>query len=159
MIRKIFLYVAAAVFGVCSAVAVTAVFMIVQVTDESMEPEIIIGSNVLVNKIDRSVKVGDLIAFENNVYGENGEGHILIRRVAAVSGDTVEIKDNMFYLNDKPYTDFMSQAAHMKPYAKRTLSEGQIFVLCDDRRLAMDSRDDAVGVLEADECCGVVCFR
>lgn len=159
MMRKSVIYVLTAVLGVCSAIIVSCCFMMVLVTDVSMEPEIANGSIVLVSKLDKELEVGDVVAFENDVYGENGEGNILVRRVVAVSGDTVEIKDNMFYLNDRPYTDHMSQAAHMKPYAKRTLTNGQVFVLCDDRQLSMDSRDDAVGILEIDECYGKVCFK
>jgi len=157
--RKSIMYVIVALLGTCSAIIVSCCFMLVMITDASMEPEIAKGSTVLVNKLVNQLEVGDVVAFNNDVYGENGEGSILVRRVAAVSGDTVEITDNMFYLNDRPYTDYMSQAAHMKAYAKRTLEDGQIFVLCDNRRLAMDSRDDAVGILKIDECYGKVCFK
>lgn len=157
--KKSVMYVTAALFGIVIAISVACCMMVVRVTDEGMEPAITSGSIVLVNKVANELNTGDIVAFRNNVYGENGEGNILVRRVVAVSGDTVEIKDNMLYLNNRPYTDYMSQAAHMEPYAKRTLGEGEIFVLCDNRMLSMDSRDAAVSILSPDECYGRVCFK
>ena len=157
--KKSVVYVTAALFGIATAIVVACCLMIVRVTDEGMEPVISGDSNVLINKVADELETGDIIAFRNDVYGENGEGNILVRRVVAVSGDTVEIKDNMLYLNNRPYTDYMSQAAHMEPYAKRTLNDDEVFVLCDNRLLSMDSRDEAVGILSLDECYGKVCFK
>ena len=41
---------------------------------------------------------------------------LLVRRVAGGPGDKVEIKDDIFYLNDKPYEKHMVEAV---PYGDR----------------------------------------
>lgn len=161
MFKRILLYVSAAVIGVAAALAVTSVFTVTTVTGSSMEPALKDGTKVLINKLayakDTSVpSVGDLIAFESDVYSEEGEGSILVRRVAGKSGDTVEIKDNIFYLNDKPYDEYMKEPVHMDDMAKIRLMNDEIFVLSDNRKSSMDSRNEAIGVLKTEDCIGKV---
>ena len=47
----------------------------------------------------------------------------------------------------------------MKTVKKTTLGKNVIFVLSDDRRASMDSRNEAVGIVDSRECIGKVCFR
>ena len=61
----------------------------------------------------------------------------------------VEIKDDIFYLNDKPYEKHMVEAVHMEPMGEVTLGKDEIFVLSDDRSSSMDSRNEAIGIIAA----------
>lgn len=165
MFKKFVLYMMAAVLGVAAAFACSGIFTITEVMGSGMEGSIESGSSVLINKlaygidVDGKPEVGDVVAFNCDVYGEDGEGSVLVRRVAASFGDVVEIKDNIFYLNGKPYDDYMSEAAHMEPMEKRTLKEHEIFVLNDNRKSSMDSRNEAIGIIDSRECIGKVCFK
>lgn len=165
MWRKILLYGLAAVLGSTAAVGLSAVFMVTEVEGCAMEPAIKEESTVLVNKLAfctedaASPEVGSIVAFHCDVHSEEGEGSVLVRRVAASSGDTVEIKDDVFYLNGEPYVEYMNEPAAMEDMPIRTMGKHEIFVLSDNRKSSMDSRDEAVGILDFRECIGQVCFK
>ena len=137
MCRRIILYVIAAVLGITAAFAASAFFTVVTVCGKSMEPEVRDGSRVLV---DKSVllrggyvpEAGSVVAYRCNVYSEEGNSSIVLGRVAASGGDTVQIKDSIFYVNGRPYDDYMQQPADMDDMSKVKLGEDEIFVLCDD---------------------------
>ena len=82
------------------------------VPSSSMNPTLISGDRVIVNKLAYSLRVpftlqhlvrwgapqrGDVITFDSPADEVN-----LIKRVAAVAGDTVEMKDNVLIINGHP---------------------------------------------------------
>ena len=159
MYKKMFLYGIAASLGVLAALTVTAVFTVMTIRGSGMEPVLYDGDKVLINKIVDADSVGDIVAFRSSVYGEEGEGSILVRRVAGVPGDIVEIKDNMFYLNGKPYDEYMKEPVSLEDMAEVELRDGEIFVLGDNRKSSMDSRNEAIGVLKIDDCVGKIVLK
>lgn len=165
MWKRVILYGSAAILGITTAVCLSAIFTVTTVMSSAMEPAIKEDSVVLINKSAFCAKgtappeVGSVVAFHCDVHGEEGEGNVLVRRVAGSSGDTVEIKNNIFYLNGNPYDKYMKEPAAMADMPKRTLGEHEIFVLSDNRKSSMDSRDEAVGILDFRECIGQVCFE
>lgn len=158
MYKRAIIYGAAAIFGIAAAVALTAVFTVMTVKGTGMEPNLEDGQIVLINKLDDIPETGNVVAFRSEVYGEEGEGSVLVRRVAGKSGDVVEIKDNVFYLNDKPYDEYMKEPVHMEDMDKIRLGNDEFFVLSDNRKSSMDSRNEAIGVLDSDDIVGKVCF-
>ena len=161
MWKRIVAYGTAAIMGIVCAVGFFGVFMITTVTGSGMEPFYKEGHCVLVCKAvyRKSItEVGEVVALWNQVYSEDGEGSVLIRRIAARQGDQIEIRDNVFYRNGKPYTAYMSGDGEMEDLTHRTLGEGELFLLCDDRGSSMDSRNDAVGIVDVGDCIGKVCF-
>lgn len=174
MCKRILLYGTAAALGVFAALVFTSVFTVMTVRGSGMEPAFEDGDKILINKLayasfdvknaDSDAKsallqTGDVVAFRSDVYGEEGEGSVLVRRVAGKSGDTVEIKDDIFYLNSKPYDKYMKEPVAMDDMQKITLKKDEIFVLSDNRKSSMDSRNEAIGVLKIDDCIGKVCFE
>ena len=165
MLKKMLLYLLSAGIGILSAVVLSGVFTVTTVMGSGMEPTIDDGSKVLINKIaygadkNKNPEVGDVVAFGSDVYGEEGEGAILVRRVAGSSGDVVEIKDNIFYLTGKPYEKYMAEAVHMDPIDEIKLGDNEIFVLSDNRKSSMDSRNEAIGVIDSRDCIGRICFK
>ena len=132
MLKKIVLYLLAALAGIGSAFALSAVFTVTAVMGSGMEGTADNGSHVLINRLaygadgEEKPQVGDVVAFRSDVFGEEGEGSILVRRVAGSFGDVVEIKDNIFYLNGKPYEEHMYEAAAMEPLKKTRLGQYEI---------------------------------
>ena len=161
MWKRIVAYGTAAVLGIICAVGLFSIFVITTMTGSGMEPSFKEGQHVVVNRLAyrrSSPETGEVVALWNQVHSEDGEGSVLIRRVAAHEGDRIEIRDNVFYRNGKPYTAYMRQSAEMEDMSCRTLGRGELFLLCDDRRSTMDSRNDAVGIVDTDDCIGKVCF-
>lgn len=161
MWKRIVIYVTAAIMGIVCAAGLSGIFVITVVTGSGMEPNYQEGHPVLVNKLayrNATPETGEVVALWNHVYSEEGDGSVLIRRVAAHQGDRIEIRNNVFYRNGKPYTIYMRQEAEMEDLPLRILRRGEIFLLCDDRRVSMDSRNDAIGIVDSSDCIGKVCF-
>lgn len=170
MYKKVFIYTAAAISGILTAVAVTAVFTVMTVRGSGMEPTLYDGDKVLINKLayaksaaegiqEDVPSVGDIVAFRSRVYGEEGEGSILVRRVTGAPGDVVEIRDDVFYLNGRPYDEYMKEPVKMDDMREVRLGSDEIFVLGDNRKTSMDSRNEAIGVLKIEDCVGKVTLK
>lgn len=155
-------FVLAGLLGILAALAATAAFSAVKVQGESMAPSIEKEEIVLINKLAylfRQPRVGDAVAFSCSVYSEDGEGSLLVRRVAALEGDEVEIRDGMLYVNGRLYNAYTENPTYMDPMEKTVVGKNRIFVLSDNRGALLDSRDQAVGQLETSELLGKVCFE
>ena len=126
-----------------------------------MQNTLLIGDYILVNKFIYGIKVpfteitiipikdpqrGDIIVFK---YPEDPSKDF-IKRVVAVGGDTVEIKDKVVYVNgvrqhnehaihvDKRiYPGSFQPRDNLKP---RTVPKGKLFVMGDNRDESNDSR-------------------
>ena len=80
-------------------VLVYCVGMKVTVVGNSMEDTLTDGESVLVNRFTYNLtdpKSGDVVVFTLN---ENDDSHYYIKRVVAVPGDTVQIRDGILYVN------------------------------------------------------------
>jgi signal peptidase I len=147
--------------GVGCALVMWSVFTVTTVNDRGMEPAIEVGSKVIINRLaygDKEVQVGDVVAIRNIVHGQDGEGSILVRRVAAVGGDRVRIDGNTLYINGDGYYDYMKEAVDMDDMEEISLGDGQLFLMADNRKAALDSRNKAIGVVDVEECIGKVCI-
>jgi len=137
----------------------TFVVQAFKIPSSSMEPTLLIGDHILVNKFIYGVRIpylggrllpfsspqaGDVVVF---VYPEDTSKDF-IKRVVAVGGDTVEIRDKKVIVNGKPVEDshaFFADGAktrrdkrdNMPPV---TVPEGKLFVMGDNRDRSYDSR-------------------
>ncbi len=125
---------------------------------EDMYPRVDAGDMVLYYRLDRDVSAQDVIVIEKAT-PDNPEPQIMVLRVVAVAGDTVEVSDgerliingntmienNIFY-NTPRYEGFVDYPL--------TLKEGECFVLADSRDGGSDSR--YFGPVEKSEILGSV---
>lgn len=127
----------------------------------SMKPTLEIGDHILVNKFIYGVKIpyfrntllpfseprrGDIVVF---IFPQD-QSKDFIKRVIAVSGDTVEIKDKKIFINGSPsedphgfYTDDIILLKSIQPrdnFGPVTVPPGAIFVMGDNRDQSFDSR-------------------
>ena len=83
-------------FGTMTAVR-EFTFEVFYIPLRSMTPSVLAGDRILVNKLrrDEFPRRGDLIVFRNPGPG----AAVFIKRVVAVSGETVELRDNALWIN------------------------------------------------------------
>jgi signal peptidase I len=144
-----------------------------KIPSSSMEPTLLIGDHLLVNRLNYVVKIPftDVVLF---TLGNPERGEIIvfrypldrskdfIKRVIAKEGDTIEIKDKKIYLNGKKMDDpwgyfsdnniipgFLSPKDNLEPIK---VPKDSYFVMGDNRDRSLDSRfwgfvrkDDLVG--------------
>lgn len=84
--KKIWKWLIPAAASVLIFILCKSVFLIGYVPTESMEPTIEKGSYIVGIRIFSELKVGDIIIFRH-------DGKLLVKRIAAVAGETVERND------------------------------------------------------------------
>lgn len=127
----------------------------------SMKDTLLIGDHLLVNKFIYGIKVpylrktivpvatperGDIVVF---IYPVD-RSKDFIKRVVAIGGDTIEIRDKKIYVNGEPVDD--THAIHadsviipraLQPrdnFGPITVPAGTVFVMGDNRDQSFDSR-------------------
>jgi signal peptidase I len=110
------------------------------IPSESMEPTLVKGDRVLVNRFEyrfTDPKPGDVVVFHPPIAPDED----YIKRVVAVGGDTVEVKDSTLYVNgvaqEEPY---LKEQSIRGIFPEETVPEGYVFVMGDNRNRSGDSR-------------------
>ena len=139
MSRRTTLAVTATVVGTVLVVR-GAVLEPLSVSSPSMEPTLPVGSTVLVDRLTgrwRAVEVGDLVVFTSPVDGEDA-----VKRVVAVSGQTVSLDDAVLHVDgvavDEPQVDLSRIDGTW--FGPVDVPDGTVFVLGDSRDVSIDSR-------------------
>ncbi len=111
------------------------------VDGESMFPTLHHMDRLLVNKIVyrlRQPQPGEIIVLEDPANPRRQ----LIKRVIAVGGETVEIRNRVTFLNGKPLVENFTNpvSVHFSDVQPYTVPEGYIYVMGDNRGGSLDSR-------------------
>lgn len=140
-----------------------------QVSGQSMEPNFHDGEYVLTDKVSYQTgepQRGDVVVFhapERSGCPE-GTGCDFIKRILGLPGDTIAVRDNVFWVNGSPLSEpYISEEILTKPgnYTEggREISLGQneYFVVGDNRPFSSDSR--VWGPIGKEEIVGRAFFR
>ena len=162
---------------VVAIVIKTFFFQAFYIPSASMVPTLAVNDRVLVNKLSYqfgAIERGDILVFDSpeavdvkrslaqRVVRRVGEATglvspdtVLIKRVIALPGETIEIRDNQVYINDSPIaepylaegvrTDDMGMGVVMVP-------ADHVFMLGDNRNSSRDSR--RIGPIHKDDVVG-----
>lgn len=147
-----------AVMAVC--LIFTFVFKISAVDGDSMNNTLHNGDKVLITARDWTIERGDIVVISQ----PNAFNKVLIKRVIATEGQTVEI-------NGKTHQVIVDGAVLEEPYIAQplivqgtwnypvTVPEGCVFVMGDNRNRSTDSRDSAVGMIDTRYIVGEAIYR
>lgn len=105
----------------------------VKVNGTSMYPTLDGGEIMLLNKLGKIDRY-DIVVLKIDAENDN-----LIKRIIGLPGETVEIKDNKVYINDKKFEDSFGYGITYN-IDKVTLGDDEYFVLGDNRIVSLDSR-------------------
>lgn len=182
LLNEILQWVEAIVIAIVIAILIRGlIFEPVIIDGSSMNNTLYNKDRVILNKINlafNDVEKGDIVVLEIEppnfkalTFLNNYEwtkkilptisGTDYIKRVVAISGDTIEIKNGYVYVNDiKLIEDYVKEDRATKakfveyPY---TVPEGELFVLGDNRLHSTDSRE--FGSISEDKILGTVSYR
>ena len=108
------------------------------------------GNIVLVNKIfykrDKPQR-NDIVIVD---YRSGEDETYIIKRVIAVGGDHIDIKDNTVYVNNQQIDESYIKEAMFTEDLSLDIPEGKIFVMGDNRNSSLDSRKLGVFDFEND---------
>jgi signal peptidase I len=114
------------------------------IPSESMSPTLEKGDRVLVNKLSyklHDVHRGDIVVFGRPPNEPDNGIKDLIKRVVALPGETVEVRDCKVLINGQalvePYVKEWSRTCTSPPV---TVGQDQVFVMGDNRDDSQDSR-------------------
>lgn len=156
----------------------TFLFAAFYIPSVSMQPTLEVNDRIMVNKVVydfRDPEIGEIVVFDNPLIDTPEAASFrgratrairdafgiraaevpddFIKRVIAVGGDIIEIKDQIVLVNgvviDEPY---IHPEAAMHDFGPVTVPEGEVFLMGDNRNSSGDSRvfgtrpvDDMIG--------------
>lgn len=136
----------------------------IEVKGASMEPTLHSQERMFVTKIGEPKRF-DIVVFHAT------EDKDYIKRVIGLPGDRVEYKDDVLYINGKPYDEpYLNESKKQisyglltgsftlseTPVGSEVVPEGHVFVLGDNRRNSRDSRH--IGAVPIDSIVGTTKF-
>ncbi|MCD6435682.1 MAG: signal peptidase I [Clostridiales bacterium] len=121
-------------------------FGITYVQGNSMEPTLDSGDFVLYLKSSEYEK-NDIVIFKSNY-----ENMLLIKRIAAISGEMIKIRDNHAIIDNKD----VGESYYERDFL---ILKDQYFVLGDNVDKSEDSRDKKIGIVAQKDIIGRAIFR
>lgn len=128
---------------------------------------------VFMSTVYLDVKYGDILVIDkgdNYLIGSDGEAYkpesssineCIIKRVIAVGGQVVDIKDGKVYVDgevlDEPYINEPNSTVDLGAFTGQypiTIPDGYYFVMGDNRNHSTDSRATSVGLVKKDQIYG-----
>jgi signal peptidase I len=141
--REVIGYIIAIISAVVLAILIrTFIFEPFIVPTPSMEPTLIVGDKVIINKLTydfTDVKRGDIVAF----YSPVEDGKDLVKRVIAIEGDEVSLtSEGEVFVNDERLDEHYLPNDQDIKYLNQIITIGQdeVFVMGDNRNNSFDSR-------------------
>ena len=147
--------------------------MPLHVNSVSMTPTLM-ENDFLIALKDTHVRKGDIISFQSEIKLTEyelsemgffyrfraGEYKNLIKRVIAVEGDKLIIKDNKVFVNDQEQKeDYIKEYGTWGNITIEKIPNGKVFVMGDNRNSSVDSRSKDVGLIDVESIQGKVILR
>lgn len=139
----------------------TFVFRLVEVEGSSMDNTLTTGDKVVVTDLFYTPSNGDIVVISHGALYDRP----IIKRVIATSGQTVKLD----YENERIIVDgieisepYIKESAFCEQYGDNeipeVIPEGKVFVMGDNRRVSLDSRNTQVGLIDIENIIGKAQF-
>ncbi|MGX8796479.1 signal peptidase I [Fusibacter sp. JL298sf-3] len=109
------------------------------------------------SELTLSAKDYNDLNFIQKIMHKEGERKNLIKRVIAVPGDYIEVRDGVVYLNDKALDEPYVSSYITGTVERQQVPEGKYFMMGDNRSYSQDSR--SLGFVDEEDFIGKVLFR
>ena len=119
-----------------------------------MEPSFHNFQLVILEKDFEEIAAGDVVACKSEALQA-----VLVKRVVAVPGDTVQIRDGKLYVNEQPSPGQIPERIIAYPGIAAeplTLGAGEYFLLGDNYEQSKDSRYEEINVINKNDIIGRV---
>lgn len=174
MKQEIFEWVKSIVFAAVFVFVLQLFIVPTTIYHTSMVPTLQPKDMVVIQKT-KNVEKGDIIVFKSDMsFGELGVQELpfyrrifvnentkkkLIKRVIAGPGDKIQIDGEKVYVNDELLDEPYINESGYNTILIEEIPEDYYFVMGDNRRWSMDSRDPDIGLVEKERIVGKTTLR
>lgn len=133
------------------------------VSGQSMYPTLEDKDYLLINKLSYNKEIpnrGDILVFKSGLI-DNKTSHKknLVKRVIALPGEHILIKNNEVYINGKYLSEDYLNDVYTDGDIDIVVPNNHVFTMGDNRPNSGDSRDSKIGTVPLDDIIGKVALR
>ena len=156
---------------VCLLLVFTFIFRQVKIDGSSMEKTLFDGERVIVSDMFYTPQYGDIVVISSEIY----DNVPIIKRVIATEGQWIDIHDGNVYVGDnleemkQVGTEFIGDTVTEETvgsvdiYGRQEypllVPQNMVFVMGDNRTVSLDSRTEAVGLIDERFILGKALYR
>ena len=149
-------------FSILIAIVILNFFAFFLVSGESMNPNLENNDYLIVKKPFLNYfdyKRNDIVVFKTEIKTSINSKKDLVKRIIAIEGDEIQIKDGKVYLNSKLLFEDYIKNKNTEGNIDLIVAKNSFFVMGDNRKVSFDSRYELIGVINEEDILGKVVVK